>query len=196
MKQEIEMEFKSLLTQEEFNRLKHSFFIRDDQFVYQENHYFDTPEFSLKGQGAALRIRVKNDTYTLTLKQTVEQGLLETHEALTKEKAQSILSNPAMMEGEMKSLLKDMGIAAEQLQHFGTLATHRAQVPYEGGMLVLDHSCYLQTEDYELEYEVNDWEQGKNSFEKLLASFRIPYRPSANKIKRLYAKKYGVEDQS
>jgi uncharacterized protein YjbK len=195
MKQQIEIEFKNLLTKEEFEKIKHAFHIQDRQFIYQENHYFDTPQFSLKEKGAALRIRVKNHTYTLTLKQTLKQGMLETHEQLTKEEALSLLNGTTTVKGEMKRVLETIGVFPEQLQHFGTLATNRAQIPYEGGILVFDHSHYLQTDDYEIEYETNDFTHGKQVFEKLLASLNIPIRPTANKIKRLYAKKYGVEEK-
>jgi uncharacterized protein YjbK len=49
-------------------------------------------------------------------------------------------------------------------------------------------------DDYEIEYETNDFTRGKATFERLLASFNIPVRPTANKIKRFYAKKYEAED--
>ncbi len=196
MKQQVEIEFKNLLTAEEFKHIKQVFHVQDSQFIYQENHYFDTPGFSLKEKEAALRIRVKNDTYTLTLKQSMTQGVLETHERLTKEEALSLLNGTSVITGEMASVLQTMGIPLEQLQHFGTLTTRRAELPYEGGILVLDHSQYLQTDDYEIEYETNDAVRGKQVFEQLLSSLNIPIRPTMNKIKRLYIKKYGVEKRT
>lgn len=51
------------------------------------NHYFETPDFSLKEAGSALRIRHKGETYTLTLKQPAEIGLLETHQVVTEDEA-------------------------------------------------------------------------------------------------------------
>lgn len=51
------------------------------------NHYFETPNFSLKEAGSALRIRHKGETYTLTLKQPAEVGLLETHQVVTENEA-------------------------------------------------------------------------------------------------------------
>ncbi|WP_368895813.1 CYTH domain-containing protein, partial [Priestia megaterium] len=45
MKQEIEIEFKNIVTKEEFDRLRSHFQLTEDQFVSQENHYFDTPAF-------------------------------------------------------------------------------------------------------------------------------------------------------
>ena len=59
MKQEIEIEFKNIITQEEFKQLLYTFSIKDEDFITQENHYFDTETFSLKNNGCALRIRKK-----------------------------------------------------------------------------------------------------------------------------------------
>ncbi len=74
MTQEIEIEFKNIVTKEEFDTLCKSFSI--EAFTKQVNHYFETPDFSLKEAGSALRIRHKGATYTLTLKQPAEIGLL------------------------------------------------------------------------------------------------------------------------
>ncbi|RAK17054.1 uncharacterized protein YjbK [Anoxybacillus vitaminiphilus] len=195
MKQELEIEFKNLLTKEEFMTLKEAFQVADEEFIYQENHYFDTQQFSLKEKGAALRIRLKNGTYTLTLKQPHKEGLLETHEMLTKEEAHSLLHGQAMLKGEVREIIKALGIEPEQIQYFGTLSTYRAQFDYKGGVLVLDHSHYLQTDDYEIEYETTNFTLGKQVFEELLRSFNIPIRKTDNKIKRFYLKKYQIEGE-
>ncbi|MBA2872132.1 uncharacterized protein YjbK [Anoxybacillus calidus] len=195
MKQELEIEFKNLLTKEEFITLKEAFQVSDEAFIYQENHYFDTQQFSLKEKGAALRIRLKNGSYTLTLKQPHKEGLLETHESLTKEEAYSLLHGQAMLKGEMSEIIKSLGIEPEHIQYFGTLATYRAQFDYKGGILVLDHSHYLQTDDYEIEYETTNFTFGKQVFEELLRSFNIPIRKTDNKIRRFYLKKYQIEGE-
>ena len=46
MTQEIEIEFKNIVTEEEFDTLCKSFSI--EAFTKQVNHYFETPGFSLK----------------------------------------------------------------------------------------------------------------------------------------------------
>jgi uncharacterized protein YjbK len=195
MKQELEIEFKNLLTKEEFIMLKEAFQISDKQFIYQENHYFDTQQFSLKEKGAALRIRLKNGTYILTLKQPHHEGLLETHESLTKEEALSLLHGQAVLKGKIRELIKALGVAPDDIQYFGTLSTYRAQLEYKGGILVLDHSHYLQTDDYEIEYETTNFTLGKQVFEQLLHAFNIPIRKTDNKIKRFYIKKYQIEGE-
>ena len=44
MSQTIEIEFKNLLSMEEFNRMISYFQLRNDQFFDQINHYFDTKD--------------------------------------------------------------------------------------------------------------------------------------------------------
>ncbi len=63
------------------------------------NHYFETPSFSLKEAGSALRIRHKGATYTLTLKQPAEVGLLETHQVVTEEEARMMMATNVIIPG-------------------------------------------------------------------------------------------------
>ncbi|WP_019240516.1 MULTISPECIES: CYTH domain-containing protein [Bacillus] len=191
MKQEIEIEFKNLITEKEFRTLCEKFSITEKDFKYQINHYFDTEDFSLKNHQSALRIREKNHSFTLTLKQPHNEGLLETHEELTEAEAQSIISNDKSINGSISNILqKDFDISANQLISFGSLATKRAEINYKGGILVLDHSSYLGNEDFELEYEVTDFSTGKEYFDNLLQSLNIPHRKTDNKIKRFYNAKF------
>ncbi|MCM3004879.1 CYTH domain-containing protein [Priestia koreensis] len=190
MNQELEIEFKNMLTKGEFVRLTKQFTLTENDFKLQENHYFDTADFQLKNHGAALRIRQKKGTYTLTLKQPVKDGLLETHEPLSKEQAENILENPLHIFGQIVTILADMNISTSSLLHFGTLATNRAEFSYKSGLLVLDHSFYLEKEDYELEYEATDFTEGQKEFKDLLHSLTIPARTTENKIRRFYKEKY------
>ncbi|MGM9923951.1 MAG: CYTH domain-containing protein [Bacillus sp. (in: firmicutes)] len=191
MNQEIEIEFKNLLSYEEFQKLIRHFQIVPSDFAAQENHYFDTPDFALKKHGAALRIRHKNAKYVLTLKQPAAEGLLETHESLHAETAERMLETSAMIDGAISTILRtEFQIRPSDLQCFGTLATSRAETQYMGGTLVLDHSTYLSNEDYELEYEVSDYAEGKENFNNLLKQLNIPIRKTDNKIKRFYNAKF------
>ena len=61
------------------------------------NHYFETPDFSLKA-GSALRIRHKGETYTLTLKQPAEIGLLETHQVVTEDEAKMMMETNTIIQ--------------------------------------------------------------------------------------------------
>ena len=63
MSQQMEIEFKNLLTKEEYTRLLTYFNIGPEQIVHQENHYFDTPNYDLKNAASGLRIRILPTPY-------------------------------------------------------------------------------------------------------------------------------------
>lgn len=182
---EIEIEFKNLLTEKEFQKLRDFFQIKEDAFVEQMNYYFDTPHFLIKKNGSALRIREKNGKYELTLKEPNPIGLLESSEPLNKEEFENFLKG-WIPDGEIKEKLISKNIPIEQLSLFGTLKTKRAEVIYKSGKIVLDESSYLNKKDFELEYEVDDFSIGQEEFHSLLESLEIPVRKTVNKIQRLY----------
>lgn len=189
MSQTIEIEFKNLLSIEEFNRMVSSFQLHNDQFIKQINHYFDTKGFALKNKGCALRIREKKSQYELTLKQPHPDGLLETNQSLTAQEAQALMNGGQLQEGPVKSQIIGLGIDSTQLVYFGTLTTERAELTYQNGLLVLDKSSYLNTVDYEVEYELMNREQGLPIFLALLSQLNIPVRQTKNKIQRFYERK-------
>lgn len=191
MHQEIEIEYKNIVTREEFERVTTSFHIPSEAFISQTNYYFDTPTFSLKELGCALRIRYKNGKYTLTLKQPHGDGLLETHQQLSKVLAEELISGKTQIIGEMKEHITSMGISSSELSCFGSLRTNRAETTYKSGVLVFDHSEYLNCQDYEIEYEVSNPKEGELAFKELLESFNIPTRQTKNKIQRFYDKSKG-----
>lgn len=193
MNQELEIEFKNIITKEEFQLLCAHFSIQDEHFKHQENHYFDTPDFSLKNNNCALRIRRKKDSYEMTLKQPAKEGLLETNETLSSEIAQAMILHNKIAVGTITDILKtEFNIVHSQLEYFGSLSTSRAETTYLDGLLVLDHSTYLNKEDFELEYEVTDFASGKENFYNLLKKLNIPIRHTDNKIKRFYNAKFNL----
>ena len=185
MSQQLEIEFKNLLTKEEYHRLLDHFNIQQEQIQRQENHYFDTPEQHLKKAMSGLRIRVLPSHIECTLKErATENAYLETTDRLSDDAAAEMLQGRAFHAPSVKQRLLAMNVQPEQLQLFGTLATNRVEVPYEGGILFLDHSFYLQCEDYEVEYETNDEETGINIFRRFLAEHHIEKRLAKKKIAR------------
>ncbi|MEH7459425.1 CYTH domain-containing protein [Bacillus sp. JJ1127] len=187
MTQEIEIEFKNMVTQEEFQTLCKAFSIQS--FTKQVNHYFETPHFSLKEAGSALRIRHKNGAYTLTLKQPAETGLLETHQTLTEQEAHLMMETAQIITGPVAKELHELQIPVSTLAYMGSLTTERAEIPFKGGTLVFDHSFYYNHDDYELEYEVQDEPTGKAAFLHLLNQYHIPVRHTKNKVQRFFLAK-------
>ena len=65
MQKNYEIEFKSLITEEEYNRLMEKF--KGNKVDFQTNHYFDTARFSLKALDCSFRVR-ERDTFEINLK--------------------------------------------------------------------------------------------------------------------------------
>jgi uncharacterized protein YjbK len=189
MSQNIEIEFKNLLTKAEYERILKAFNITENQIFTQENLYFDTVDFELKKNKSALRIRKKGTDYVMTLKQPREIGLLETNQKLTNEEASAAIHNGSLPGGQIKQLVEENNIPFAKIKYFGSLVTNRAEIVYENGLLVLDYSIYLQQEDYEMEYEVEDYQEGLKNFHALLNRFKIPERQTENKVRRFYNQK-------
>lgn len=194
MSEQLEIEFKNLLTAAEFAKLQHYFSILDEEFKIQHNHYFDSEQFSLKDKGCALRIREKNGKYECTLKQPHPDGLLETNEDLPVPLAQQIIKQGHFQDSlpvnsPIIAALNQLNIQLHSLTCFGSLKTSRAETVYKNGLLVLDNSFYLNKEDFELEYEVSNREEGEQHFHELLIALGIPLRHTDNKIKRFYQQK-------
>ncbi|MFF2455798.1 CYTH domain-containing protein [Peribacillus simplex] len=190
MNQHIEIEFKNLLSEKEFRQLIKYFHLGASNFKTQKNHYFDTLGFTLKSLDSALRIREKNGRYELTLKQPATEGLLETNQDIHEGTAYAFLNQNTFPDGEIQHLILECGIDPKDVTCFGTLKTDRLEFPYKEGLLVLDHSSYLNQEDFELEYEVTDAKAGKKNFLNLLETLQIPVRETENKVKRFYRAKF------
>ncbi|WP_017754649.1 CYTH domain-containing protein [Calidifontibacillus oryziterrae] len=188
MTQEIEIEYKNLLTKEEFERLIKEFHINQRDFITHYNYYFDTLNFSLKAKGSALRIRKKQGIYTLTLKQPHSAGILETHQQMTENQALSLVAGESLQlfKGEVTNAIKNLGIDLDDIVYLGSLKTDRVELEHEDNLLILDHSSYLGHEDYELEYEVKDAIKGKQRFIQLLGEYDIIIKSTDNKIARFF----------
>ncbi|WHY68377.1 CYTH domain-containing protein [Neobacillus sp. SuZ13] len=195
MTQNIEIEFKNILTKNEYEHLLKFFKVDTNQIFKQENHYFDTPNFSLKSKETALRIRKKGLNFEMTLKQPADVGLLETNQTISEAEAQLAFRFGKLPIGIIQRLIEESEIPFSTLEYFGSLITERVEFEYQKGLLVLDHSIYLDTEDYELEYEVKNYQNGEKIFIELLEQFKIPARLTENKIRRFYNRKYQQTNQ-
>lgn len=196
MTQNLEIEFKNMLTTREYSELLQFFHIDQAAIFEQVNHYFDTPDFLLKKMGSALRIRQKEESWEMTLKQPCQDGLLETNQELSPSSAQRAITTSRLPEGEIQQITSEqLNIPFSQLEYFGSLTTKRAEIKTADGLFVLDYSSYLNTEDYELEYEVDDYQRGQALFQAFLAQHDIPKRATQNKIQRFYQRKVSLTDR-
>lgn len=185
MSQEVEIEFKNLLTIQEYNLLAEDLFSQTEM-IEQTNYYFETDSFDLKANQSALRIRKKNETYTLTLKEPHPDGLLETHDTLTENEFLSWTSGIPTEAPNVTKQLKQMSVDLSSLNYSGRMTTFRKEIPYQDTLIVLDKSIYLNTEDAELELEAASKQYGEKVFNSLLAGYQIPVRKTPSKIARFF----------
>lgn len=185
MSEQTEIEFKTLLTKNDYNRILEYYQLTSENFHTQKNCYFDTPDYKLAANNCGLRIRELATYGELTLKTPEKVGRLETTDQLSSEQTKKLISQQQILTtGNVVSKLYDFNVQAQDLVLFAELTTKRAEFPIEEGLLALDENWYEKEHDYELELEVENSEQGKQNFQELLAKFDISYEPAQNKIVR------------
>lgn len=185
MAQEIEIEFKNLLTKDEYNHLLASFsFPKIAQ--KQTNYYFETKDFALQRNNSALRIREKNNEYKLTLKEPHPKGLLETNDILTENEALEWLKGNIIEKEYTTRQLINMKVPPQTLLYYGYLITERREVKYNEVLLVLDYSEFNDQYDYEFELEAPSREIGLHTFQSILTKLNIKEKDTPNKIERFF----------
>ncbi len=182
MSKELEIEFKTLLTREEYLKLCEMF--ADKRGNLQVNYYFDTPRFTLKATEIGLRVR-KSDKYVITLKKKKGYVLQEINETISEDAFKEFLETGIVPVQEIKSELDDI-IKGQLLKNYMSLSTYRISFPYKKGTVAIDKCKYVDTVDYELEYEATSYEAGKREFVELVRELKINYKKSQPKIKRAY----------
>ena len=100
----LEIEFKTMLTKEEHDRLLQ--FFADISPISQTNHYIDSDQQSIRHAHMAFRVRTFNRREAeLTLKIPQEVGALELNQNLTPEETENILQNNIFPAGEILETL-------------------------------------------------------------------------------------------
>jgi len=188
-----EIEFKQLLSKANYQDIYDKYFL-DEKAFSQTNYYIDTLNFDLKSHQSALRIRVKNNAYEMTLKVPAEIGLLEYNfETNIEPKLNKQIESQDLPEDILDQLL-NMGIDIDSLIILGDLTTERIEKEIDGNLLVLDKNRYLGFEDFELEYEVDDYNEGLIQFKSILNQFNIKHEMPNNKVKRFFNRKYKLSN--
>lgn len=182
MQKSTEVEFKTLLTREEYERLMDKF--KGNRTDLQTNHYFDTSRFSLKALDASLRVR-ERDTFELTLKKKKGYTIQEFSLPINEEVFNVIKETGYVPDSELKNELIPI-IGEQKLNNFLSLSTFRMFFPYKKGILFIDKSTYLGVTDYELEYEAKNYHDGKKEFIQIIGELQIQYKKSEKKIKRAF----------
>ena len=182
MQTEKEIEFKNLLTKQEFELLISFFQVEQKDFRSQTNYYFDTQDNFFKNNRMGFRLRVLETHNELTLKQPLEEHVMEENTIQVSDQERDAIIKQASFPSI--PFLELFNLTSPFLS-IGSLQTNRVQIPFENGLLFLDHSIYSQTEDFEVEYESSNVKYGKKVFLELLDAHNIPIRHTDKKIARL-----------
>ncbi len=182
---ELEIEFKNLLSENEYSTLYDTFFetVPGQSLV---NYYIDTPDLDLRRHTLLLRVRLDRGKQIMTLKAPTVKGVLEFHAEVDydldsmKHIGQSEIPDVIIHELEKRH------ISIGDLTIYGSLATERYETEYKDGLLVLDKCSYLDTTDFEVEYEVSDYDKGETIFNRLMAEHDIARRDEVTKSERFY----------
>lgn len=182
MQPSLVVEFRTLLSKEEYTRLIDKY--SNQPVDIQTNHYLDTERFSLKATDASLRVR-ERDTLTLTYKRKKGYNMQDLRDTISQETFDQIKESGILPECEIAGEVSSI-IGNQKLVNFMSLSTERVYFTYGKGMIFIDKSTYLGEEDYELEYEARNYNEGKKEFVQLLNDLKIRYKKSEKKIKRAY----------
>ncbi|WP_438716776.1 CYTH domain-containing protein [Enterococcus sp. AZ109] len=186
MNESIEIEYKTMLTQQEYHQLINYYQLNSSQFVTQTNLYFDTLDYQLKEKNMGLRIRFLDSRAEVTLKIPQKVGLLEVTDKITQSDVDKAIKTEQFPKDTQRvsHVLLSEAIKPDDLRLIGSLVTKRAELDISEGKLAIDENWYQNQHDYELELEVQDSGRQKSDFFALLNYFSIPYRPAMNKIVR------------
>ena len=170
--QNIEIEYKVLVSQKDLDKLKEYFNNNQFQYKYYEqvNTYFDTVDFKLKTKKVSLRIRnIENENkYLLTLKEKAKEGRLET-DFIVKDNQKSSIPT------QIIQTIESYGFNFEEVNEIAKLKTIRYEYKYNNCLICLDYNYYYGKEDFEIECEASSMELAKSIIEKLLEKLNISY---------------------
>lgn len=177
MKENIEIEFKLLVSKEKFEELLSHY--ERAPFIKQINYYFDTQNNDLAQRKFALRIRKKGDQFIATLKIPQAEGVLEKEWYVSKAE-DHLLNN----DSELRKILHQYGID-DELYLVAALQTDRCMIVLEKAELCFDINEYDGIVDYEIEYEQTVPHDGRTAFLQIVHSVGLDYQSNGlSKIQR------------
>lgn len=185
---ETEIEFKNLITSNQFKQIRDSLFIDITPF-YQTNFYIDTEDLQIRKNILMLRIRELEDRFVLTLKVPNEAHVItEYHQILDESVLEKTNIDESDLGADIINVLKERNIDTNALKIQGQLETIRYERTYKNGLLVLDESQYFGETDYELEFEAKNVSDGKVVFNEILDHYDIQRTEEVVKSERFYRK--------
>ena len=184
MSTNLEIEFKSDITKEEYESLISKF---DAKKIYrQTNYYIDSDSLIIRVKKCGLRIRETNGDFELTLKVPALEGKLEINQQISNKMFENLASRDDFPEGEVKLFLEEkLEVKSSDLHILGKLVTDRLDVRYKTSLISIDKSKYNGFTDYEVEAEDESLDAAQNNLLKFLNQNDVKYKKSSGtKLKR------------
>ena len=129
----LEIEYKTLLTKDEYNRLAVLF--SHVTPVTQTNYYIDTPQGDMRNKRLSLRIRTLPTHGELTLKIPEKVGNMEYNVTMDCSEAKAMTKSLDFPECQIKSILLERGVKLEDLTILGHLTTTRREYQTNLGLM-------------------------------------------------------------
>ena len=173
MSSNIEIEAKSLISEDEYEKIIDKLNLGKYRKFKQTNYYIDTEDRFLKRNGIALRIREKDENFELTLKTPLSEGLLEKNENISWRGLDNLKNKQIFPEGNIKKFLEILGVSIKELKVLTSFTTERISMDYSIYHIDLDKNIYSIIVDYELEVESSSMENAKEEITNILTSCGI-----------------------
>ena len=183
----LEIEYKTLLSLDEFDRL--SLLFKHIEPLRQTNYYLDNNKHDLRNNRLSLRIRTFANSAEMTIKIPQKVGNMEYNIDLSCQEAEHMINSPQIdftnpKLATIKDILQENKISLTGIHSLGSLTTIRREMQTSIGLMALDKNEYLDNSDYELELEVEDDIKGKQDFDDFLKKNKIEYRYAKSKVVR------------
>lgn len=174
MEQNLEIEFKSKLTQESHLLIRDYFPFESP--IFQNNTYYDTPNSDLYREGTMCRVRKIGEELLLTVKEPHPDGVMEYEIYITGD----IKSDP-----NSQKVLDVFNVNAQDLEEIAFSNTVRYEYKDVYGTWCLDVTKFEFHKDYEIEYELHHEDKAaQKHYYQTLKSIGIEYEAIQPKFVR------------
>ncbi|MGL5020447.1 MAG: CYTH domain-containing protein [Mycoplasmatales bacterium] len=173
----MEFEKKGIISEDDFFKIIKKTKVKE--IITQDNYYFETSDEFFKNNNSALRVRVKNDAYELTLKVQRELGNLEYNYDISKEeftKMKITMKLPKVLHKYIDSTLT--------FDNIKIIKTDRHIIEFNQHIIELDKTTFMNSIDYEIEVEAENLNQAQKIMDQFTGYVDIKYNESMPKIAR------------
>lgn len=174
----IEIEAKVLITKEDYDKLVKIYSKEKTDEFDQVNYYIESKNLDLKKLGVGLRIRKKDNSYVMTLKAPMSEGLLEKNAQLNEDQYKEFKEKGIFPDCYIKEFVKMLGFDPDLLKIRAQLKTHRIEIPLDDGKntFSIDKNEYNKITDFELEMNSNSLLRAKNKLQEICEINGVPYK--------------------